>query len=209
MRKEHVVRALTWAAGGILAMTVVPLFLVVIALPFVGRVAFALQASEADLASAPSGAASFLAAASLSNTTVEATTQTETAKVTGGGTILERTRSFGFVAQGLGTNCDATGCDATGHLNYVNHLIHIHINGVVTRLVVVFGPPTADGRTTGHATFTGTDRFTGCTFTVNTADNGEPGTRDTFGLDCTSGETTGGEQTLSGGNIQIHPTQAP
>jgi hypothetical protein len=161
---------------------------------------------------------------SLSTSTQSFPSGTITGKVTGGGTISAddprippRSRSFGYVAMGQvvidsttgASNCTAaTPCPAKGHLNYVNHTTGVHINGEVTEITNFQFFPTPPGPTKGTATFRGTDTKSGCgTFTVSVTDNGEPGTMDRFGIDC-GGETTFGQRQHSGGNSQIHPTQA-
>jgi len=46
------------------------------------------------------------------------------------------------------------------------------------------------------------------TCTMNVADNGEPGTSDSFGLSTASGYSVG-SQTIAGGNIQLHKPSCP
>jgi hypothetical protein len=220
---------LKWIGVALLSVTVVPLLAVVFVLPFAGRVAAAFDYSS-DVA-APQVTPEFSIArtldfffGSLSTSTQSFPSGTITGKVTGGGTISAddprippRSRSFGYVAMGQvvidsttgASNCTAaTPCPAKGHLNYVNHTTGVHINGEVTEITNFQFFPTPPGPTKGTATFRGTDTKSGCgTFTVSVTDNGEPGTNDRFGIDC-GGETTFGQRQHSGGNSQIHPTQA-
>lgn len=199
-----------WLVGGLFAVTIVPLLAILVVLPFAGRVAFAFQHAPdlGLLAPARMAGGPALATGPLSSSTMSFPSQTVTGKVTGGGTIFGQSRNFGFVAQGqVGPSCPASGCPAKGNLNYVNHTTGVHIDGKVDAITSFMFTNTGPGPTTGTATFTGIDKQTGCRYTVSVTDNGEPGTNDKFGLDCGS-ETTSGQQTLSGGNIQIHPTQA-
>ena len=207
---------LKWLCGAVIGVTVLPVLAVVVVLPFAGRVALAFQGGDSavaltsQLALNPTGAA---ADALLSTSTMTPQSPTETAKVTGGGTVsvdVPRYASFGFVAQG------AVGVPggAKGNLNYVNHSTGVHINGPVDTIEeFTLNSPPGGGATTGTATFSGVDRHNGCSFTVKVTDNGEPGTTDRFGITGCGATFSGsvgldGEQQLSGGNIQIHPTQA-
>jgi len=217
---------LKWILVGLVTVTVVPVLALVLIFPFASRVAVAFQYS-ADVASPQVSIVrtfDFLFG-SLSSSTESFPTGTMTGKVTGGGTIAgdgvfpPRSRSFGYVAMGEvfidsstgQSNCtEASPCPAKGHLNYVNHTTNpqIHINGDVTEITHFEFFPTPPGQTKGTVTFRGTDTKSGCgTFTVSVTDNGEPGTDDRFGIDCGS-ETTLGQRLHSGGNSQIHPTQA-
>lgn len=208
---------LMWFLGAGLVLFLLPLAALTLVLPHAGKAAYAFQGGPDPVALASTALATDgrdsstiarVASADLSQSTMQFPSTTVTGKVTGGGTIFAKTRNFGFVAQGqVGPGCPATGCPAKGRLNYVNHTTGVHINGPVTAITEF----TRNANGTGTATFTGTDKFTGCTFIVSVEDNNEPGQAgaggsDKFGLDC-NGETTSGKQTLSGGNIQIHPPQ--
>jgi hypothetical protein len=113
-------------------------------------------------------------------------------KVTGGGSIN--------VAGGIGTfgfnvKRDATGAPIDGNLQYVNHASGANVHSVAFTTFAVSG---------NTASFGGTCTTSGapCTFTVNVADNGEPGRNDTFDITVNAGPAEGGK--LRGGNIQVH-----
>ena len=220
-RRPVIAGVLRYVLGTLICLTLIPLLAVLVVLPFAGRVALAFQydASLAAPRALDVSAFSFLQGLISPSTISPAPNGTITGKVTGGGTIAyqdatirERGRTFGFVAQNISGTCDVDlGCPAKGHFNYVNHDTGTHINGPVDHLTITSFNSTPGQPTTGSATFTGIDTQDSCgRFTVQVEDNAEPGIHvDRFGLiTCsTSSETTGTKKLLSGGNIQIHPTQ--
>jgi hypothetical protein len=113
-------------------------------------------------------------------------------KVTGGGTINV---AGGIGNFGLNVNRDAANGPIDGHLQYANHASGAQVRSVT------FTTFAASGNT---ATFGGTCTSNGapCTFTVNVADNGEPGRNDSFEITVDAAPAQGG--TLRGGNIQVH-----
>jgi Ice-binding-like len=125
-----------------------------------------------------------------------------TIKVTGGGQIQvpdlnsPGTASFGFNAQS-----DKSG-GAKGHFNYVNHVNGLHVDGPVNDIVVIAFNPDGSPKT---VLFSGTCGD-GCAFSVTAEDNGEPGTKDQFGITVTGPVSEVRSQRLiSNGNIQFHP----
>jgi hypothetical protein len=113
-----------------------------------------------------------------------------TARVTGGGTIdvPGGIGTFSFIIQRASTG------ELSGRLQYVNHASGAQVQSVTyTSLVIVGTTATFDGTCTVDGT--------SCTFTVNVADNGEPGTSDTFTISVSGGPTEGG--ILRSGNILI------
>jgi hypothetical protein len=113
-------------------------------------------------------------------------------KVTGGGTVnvAGGIGNFGFNVK----RNSATG-PIDGDLQYVNHASGANVHSVAFTTFAVTG---------NTATFGGTCTSNGtpCTFTVNVADNGEPGRNDTFDISVDAGPAEGGK--LRGGNIQVH-----
>jgi hypothetical protein len=86
----------------------------------------------------------------------------------------------------------------SGHLNYVDHGISMH---VVSTAITAYTIVDATTRTiAGTCTI---DGVAGFTFTATLTDLGEPGTSDTFALSLSNGYTSSG--TLVGGNVQVHP----
>jgi hypothetical protein len=86
----------------------------------------------------------------------------------------------------------------SGHLNYVDHGIKMHVSSTSITTYTIVNATTR--------TFTGTctiDGVAGFTFTCTVVDNGEPGTADTFSLSLSNGYAASG--TLVGGNVQVHP----
>jgi hypothetical protein len=117
-------------------------------------------------------------------------------KVTGGGQIdvPGGVGNFGFNAE-----LENASGQASGHLNYLNHVSRVHLNCTVTNFTVL---------TPTMARFNGTcssESYTG-TFMAEVEDNGEPGKNvDKFTI--TYGATTDGAgTTIRSGNIQIHET---
>jgi uncharacterized repeat protein (TIGR01451 family) len=124
--------------------------------------------------------------------------------MTGGGEITATSNggksSFGFNARGT-----PGGTDAKGHFNYLNHVSGLHINGDVVQIILVDA--------TNHLM-----RFCvkdGSSFyTVETQDNGEPGTRGPDRLSVSNANaacnpvgsfTEANHEGLKTGNIQWHP----
>jgi len=129
-------------------------------------------------------------------------------KVTGGGQIPvpdpdspdptatgKGRATFGFVAQ---PKINA------GHLNYVNHVNGLHVNGPVLSVQVIAINPDGSPKT---VEFSGIcDNNTGpCSFTVTVEDHGEPGRNDEFGIVVVGGKNEARSQrVISRGNIQFH-----
>jgi hypothetical protein len=113
------------------------------------------------------------------------------ARVTGGGTIdvMDGIGTFSFIIQR-----QADTGELSGRLQYVNHASGAQVQSVTYTSLVIVGSTATFG---GDCTVNGMP----CTFTVNVADNGEPGTNDTFTISASGGPTEGG--TLQGGNILI------
>jgi len=84
-----------------------------------------------------------------------------------------------------------------GHLNYIDHGTGMHVKHVTITGYDATGP--TERRITGTCTI---DGESGYSFSCFVADNGEPGTNDTFNLFLSSGYSAGGY--LQGGNIQLH-----
>lgn len=84
-----------------------------------------------------------------------------------------------------------------GHLNYIDHGNGMHVKHETITGYDVTGP--TERRITGTCRIDGQSGFT---FSVFVADNGEPGTGDTFNLFLSTGYSAGGF--LGGGNIQLH-----
>ena len=116
-----------------------------------------------------------------------------TARVTGGGTIdvnaMGGIGNFHFIVQ---RQTDGT---LSGRLQYVNHATGAQVQSVIYTSLVIAG---------NTATFDGTCTLNGapCTFRVETMDNGEPGTTDTFTISYPFPAPTDGG-TLRSGNILI------
>jgi hypothetical protein len=115
-------------------------------------------------------------------------------KVTAGGFI---TGTPSAARGNFGLNVRDTAAPS-GHLNYVDHGIGIHVSSTAITTYTIVNATTR--------TFTGTctiDGVAGFTFTCTVVDVGEPGTSDTFSLSLSSGYAASG--TLVGGNVQVHP----
>src|SRR5438093_239317 len=114
-----------------------------------------------------------------------------TTRVTGGGTInvAGGIGNFHFIVQ---RQTDGT---LSGRLQYVNHATGAQVQSVIYTSLVITG---------NTATFDGTCTVNGapCTFRVETMDNGEPGTTDTFTISYPPPAPTDGG-TLRSGNILI------
>ena len=113
-------------------------------------------------------------------------------KVTGGGSVRlgSGVGTFGFVARRKTPDGPIT-----GNLQYVNHAGGANVHSVTFTSFAVTGNTASFGGTC-------TNNGAPCTFTVNAADNGEPGRNDTFEITVNAGPAEGGK--LRGGNIQVH-----
>lgn len=87
-----------------------------------------------------------------------------------------------------------------GHLTYIDHGVMMHVKGTGVTAYTITGPTSR--RIEGTARINGQDGFT---YTVDVADNGEPGVDDTFAIMLSNGYAAAG--TLVGGNIQLHVPQ--
>jgi hypothetical protein len=84
-----------------------------------------------------------------------------------------------------------------GHLTYIDHGTGLKVKGTGVTAYTVTGPTSRQIRGTAEI-----DGQPG-TYTVDVADNGEPGRgSDTFSLQLSNGYSADG--TLMGGNIQLH-----
>jgi hypothetical protein len=121
--------------------------------------------------------------------------------VTGGGWIVTTGTSHGNF--GLNAGFKPESLTPTVHLNYIDHASGMKVNA--TSITVYRPGPTATSRHfTGSAAVDGVD---GYGYSVDLADNGEPGKdADTFSISLSSNGRVvyqaGG--TLEGGNIQLH-----
>jgi hypothetical protein len=123
-----------------------------------------------------------------------------TVKVTGGGQIQvpdptsPGTATFGFTAGPHDL-----------HLNYLNHVNGLHIDGLVNNIVVIAYNPDGSPLTVLFSGTCGVD----CVFTATVQDHGQPGTSDQFGITVSSA-TTGAPievrpmRVISRGNIKFH-----
>ncbi|MCI0362407.1 MAG: hypothetical protein L0219_00905, partial [Phycisphaerales bacterium] len=84
-----------------------------------------------------------------------------------------------------------------GHLVFIDHGSGLKVKGTGVTAYTVINATTR--RIQGTAEINGQGGFT---YTVEVADNGEPGRNDTFVLSLSNGYNAGG--TLGGGNIQLH-----
>jgi len=114
-------------------------------------------------------------------------------KVTGGGSLTPANDTFGFVGKSSGSVGNAS-----GNLEFQARDVSPNQDIKSTSITGV-------GCSGNTATIKGTARVNGApgaTFTAVVADNGEPGTADTFAIQVSNGYSASG--TLTGGNIQIH-----
>jgi hypothetical protein len=111
--------------------------------------------------------------------------------ITGGGWITSSGRDTFAVAGGIKNGA------FWGHLQYIDHSTGMKVKGTgVTGYAVT-------GTTSRHISGTAeVDGMPGFTYAVDVADNGEPGTSDTFQITLSNGYSAGA--TLAGGNIQLH-----
>ena len=131
--------------------------------------------------------------------------------VTGGGQIpVPDPDSADPTADGTGSatygfNGRTSGSDdgSKGHLNYLNHVTGLHINGPVTLIEVIAVNPDGTPRTVRlSGTCQGDPE---CSFSVTVEDHGEPGTSDQFGIAVTGGlSEIRSQRVISRGNIQFH-----
>jgi Ice-binding-like len=126
-------------------------------------------------------------------------------KVTGGGQItVSDTGPAGFATYGFNAKPPETTGGVTGHLNYLNHVSGLHVNGTVTDVDVVTLDTDESSLPPKMVRFSGTCG-SGCTFSVIVEDNGEPGRDDRFGIvvvGSTADETTP-VRVVRNGNIQV------
>jgi len=87
-----------------------------------------------------------------------------------------------------------------GHLTYIDH------GGTKVKGTAVTAYTVLDG-TTRRIEGTAEVNGVGVTYTVDVADNGEPGRDDTFSIRLSNGYTASGK--LAGGNIQLHLRPSP
>ncbi len=113
--------------------------------------------------------------------------------ITGGGYIIAPSGGKGT----FGVTGGIKNSDFWGHLTYIDHGTNLRVKGTGVTAYVVTGP------TSRH--IEGTCEINGApgTYTVDVADNGEPGRgTDDFTITLSNGYTAGGK--LAGGNIQLH-----
>jgi len=111
--------------------------------------------------------------------------------ITGGGWIVASGAKANFaVAGGMKNN------GLWGHLSYIDHGQKLKVKGTGVTAYAVTGP------TSRH--IEGTCEINGVagTYAVDVADNGEPGSNDTFAIHLSNGYAASGN--LAGGNIQLH-----
>src|SRR2546426_1878872 len=120
--------------------------------------------------------------------------------VTGGGWIKvgNSKANFGFNA---GFKPNATTPEI--HLNYIDHNSGMHMKATSIMIYEV------TGKTSRHLEgFAEIDGMAGFTYSIDVADNGEPGRHtDTFAIELNGANfhySAGSDETLEGGNIQLH-----
>jgi hypothetical protein len=125
-------------------------------------------------------------------------------KVTGGGQIsVPDPDSTGRATYGFNAKPEGTG-GASGHLNYLNHVTGLHVNGTVTDVDVV---TINDDGSPDMVRFSGTcTNSSTCTFSVTVEDNGEPAVDDRFGIVVVGSEAdeSTSDRVVRNGNIQVH-----
>jgi len=84
-----------------------------------------------------------------------------------------------------------------GHLNYIDHGTGMHVKHLTITSYEATGAN--ERKITGTCKINNVEGFT---FSVFAADNGEPGSNDTFNIFLSNGYSAGGY--LGGGNIQLH-----
>ena len=119
----------------------------------------------------------------------------ESGKVTGGGQIdvPGGKGSFGFNAK---LDNGAASGQASGHLNYLNHVSRVHLDCTVTNFTVLTPTMARFNGTCSSKSYTGT-------FMAEVEDNGKSGKNDVFRITYGSPPVTEGGP-LRSGNIQIH-----
>lgn len=123
-------------------------------------------------------------------------------KVTGGGWIVGTPSG----AKGnFGVSGGTKGGEFWGHLNYVDHGTGMHVRSTAVTAYQL-DPANANGRYIHFNVLIGSASGTAV---VHVIDNGEPGTRDVFGITLSNGyaahgELGGTEKKGGGGNIQLH-----
>jgi hypothetical protein len=125
-------------------------------------------------------------------------------KVTGGGQInVPDPDSFTTASYGFNAKPETSG-GGSGHLNYVNPVTGLHVNGTVTDVEVVTINPDGSPK---MVRFSGTCKDgSSCTFSVTVEDNGEPSIDDRFGITVigSSADETTADRVVRNGNIQFH-----
>ncbi len=111
--------------------------------------------------------------------------------VTGGGWITTTSGGRGNLAVAGGIKQGFW-----GHLHYIDHQSGMKAKGTGVTAYTVTGP------TSRHIEGTADIDGTPGTYSVDVADNGEPGRADTFAIRLSNGYTAAGN--LRGGNIQLH-----
>src|SRR5207244_2533220 len=89
-------------------------------------------------------------------------------KITGGGSVDERIRNFGFVVQ---TKVQGTTMSFDGNLEFQDKNLNYNLHSTAITLIEV-NPDGIHGKFSGTATVNG---ISGYSFTVLVEDNGEPG----------------------------------
>ncbi len=113
--------------------------------------------------------------------------------VTGGGWIIAPDSAKGTFGVAGGIKNGAF----WGHLVYIDHGTGMRVKGTGVTAYVSTG--STSRHIEGTAEINGQGGFT---YQVDVADNGEPGTNDTFAIKLSNGYSASG--TLAGGNIQLH-----
>ncbi len=130
-------------------------------------------------------------------------------KITGGGSIDQKVRNFGFIVQ---TRTQAGVQSSTGSLEYQDKSLGYNLHATAITGIAI-GPDRIHGIFTGPATLNG---VAGYTFTAWIEDRAEPGAQiDKFRIVFSGGGVTYDSDTLAtqggildqGGNIQIHKPQ--
>jgi hypothetical protein len=133
--------------------------------------------------------------------------------VTGGGQIFvpdpdstdPEATGDGRANYGFNATPASAGAATNGHLNYLNHVTRLHINGPVTGVEVTQIGPDALPTT---VRFSGTCQIgPPCTWVALAEDHGEPGREDRFGILVVSGGAvveSRSARVVRNGNIQFH-----
>jgi hypothetical protein len=126
-------------------------------------------------------------------TTLLGLTPTQPDSVTAGGWITGTPSS---ARANFGVNASDPAAPS-GHLNYLDHGIGIHVSSTSITAYAIVNATTRQIQ--GTCTINGVGGFT---FTATLNDLGEPGTSDTFSIALSNGYVASG--TLQGGNVQVH-----